>query len=194
MDFGNFSPRDAYYSVQQQSSINNHDLNLPSFPIGTFSVDTVSSSSSSAQNQNQSIFSNNLDGGNNGGNGGGTNNRSRSNVFNSSPRSVTNGIGNGSSGNNGGGGGNNGGNSSNGTTSYNNGNNNSSDNQGTRETGIIEKLLVRFYQKKNQINYIFHHFLINYYLYSIHMDLFNAVKDKLVSFFIFHNLVAILSI
>lgn len=102
MEFGNFSPRDAYFNVQS------NDLNMGFPPIGTFSVDSTSINS----NQGSSIFSTSESS---------QSHRSKNNNFNTSPRSVTNG----------------------GNSNLYNGNNNSSgDNQGTRETGIIEKLLV----------------------------------------------------
>lgn len=125
MDYGgNFSSsRDTYFNVQQQqqNSHNSHDINLSSsFPIGTFSVDQTNNSTTSNNHYN---------------NIGDTNNQRTLNRNNSyqSPRG-NNSMSNGSGGNGGG----------NQSSSYNNGNNNSTtnnDNQGTRETGIIEKLL-----------------------------------------------------
>lgn len=117
-DFGEFMARDQFYNSMQNQS--NHTVNnsANSFPIGTFSIEQTTSQ------QPQSAFP-------------------TPDFFNPS---QTNGMSNG--GINGSGGGGNGGqnfNTSNANNSSNaNNNNNGTDpSQATRETGIIEKLLVR---------------------------------------------------
>ena len=67
------------------------------------------------------------------------------------------------------------------------------ENQGTRETGIIEKLLVRILIFTFTLDlYLFRHITaILSFFSSIHMDLYSAVKDKQGCSFILANLVVI---
>lgn len=165
--------RDPFFSSMQsnqspRNNVNNQSNN--SFPpIGTFTLESTSPQSNQIFSQ-QDFF----------------NNSSQSNS------SIINGSngGNNSTGINGS-------NSTTGST-YNNSNNNSSGgdpNQATRETGIIEKLLVcliHFFSFKNSNEFNF--FFFFKFLSSTLMDSYNAANVKHVCFFIFPNSVETLSI
>lgn len=142
LDFSDFSSRDLFSNFGSQhvgsltptspaprlitNNSNNNNNNNNNFPIGTFSIDSLPSS-------NNSIFGN---GGKMFGSSGSTNNMDNGLNFNSSALSLMNGLSVGSGGNMM--------NSHNNNNSFNHASNNSmsaDQNQGTRETGIIEKLL-----------------------------------------------------
>lgn len=125
-DFSEFMARDQFYNSMQNQS--NHSVNNSSnsFPIGTFSIEQTTSQ------QAQSTFP-------------------TPDFFNpSQTNGMSNGGMNGSSGNGGGGGGQNfSTNTTNSSSNANNNNNGTDPSQATRETGIIEKLLVRLIDNNN---------------------------------------------
>lgn len=116
-DFGEFMSRDPFFnSSQNQSNNSNINNSANSFPIGTFSIEQTTNSSQQSQQQSSNFNQSDFFGSSNGmSNGGGTMNGTIG-TFNANTNSTG--------------------------SHANNNNGNADPGQATRETGIIEKLLV----------------------------------------------------